>query len=45
MTKKYDFKNNKDLESIYTNDYFNLEQIFHDKTKQAIKEAAQNTGF
>jgi hypothetical protein len=45
ITKKYDAKNDKDLESIFTKDYFNLEQIFYTKTDQAKRENAKNSGF
>jgi hypothetical protein len=43
-TKKYDPKNDKDLESVFSNNYFNLEQIFYPKMKQAMKEASKNNG-
>jgi hypothetical protein len=45
ITKKYDIKNDKDLESIFSNDYLNLEQIFYSKTRQAIGETAKVSGF
>jgi hypothetical protein len=45
ITRKYDIKKDKDLETIFTNDYFNLEQIFYSKVDQAIAETAKVSGF